>query len=124
MSTHIQFYKKYTRQSRSPWDDSARVVMMFDPETKAGIYLHIGDSGFNGFAISEKLQQQLPENFQKQYLEAKYAHIVLASFCEEIEAYCRNHVVITEFQSIFLSNQNTFFSDYAKAAWQQSLNLL
>ncbi len=63
MSTTIEFFKLYSRRSRSPdyWNDRARVVVTLDPETKQGVYLHLGDFGINGIAISSQLQKHLPE---------------------------------------------------------------
>lgn len=123
MSTTIEFYKTYSRQSRSMWADNARVVMTFDAESKAGVYLHLGDFGINGFSISKGLQSILPSTLQKQYIEGKHIDIVMHIFRDIIENYCQQHVSEDEFKEVFLLNQTSFFSDTAKAQWLESYNV-
>ena len=71
MSTKIAFYKRYTRQSKSPWTDKARVAMLFELESKGGIYLQLGDDGFNGIWVSQSLQSALSEALTQQYIETE-----------------------------------------------------
>ena len=120
MSDTIEFFKRYTRQSRSPWADVSRVVMMFQPETKQGIYLHLGSDGFNGVSISKALQAKMPKQLQKQYIESTDIDIVLHLFCDEITEYCNKHVSTEAFKSIFLVTQSSFFNSYTAANWEES----
>lgn len=124
MTNTIEFFKRYSRQSRSPWDDVSRVVMMFQPDSKQGVYLHFGESGINGISVSKELQARLPTDLIGQYIDAAYIDIVLHLFCEEIEEYCTTNVQQQEFKGIFLVNQYAFFSDQAKAVWKKSYELL
>lgn len=120
MSDTIEFFKRYTRQSRSPWDDVSRVVMMFQPESKRGIYLHFGESGINGVSLSKDLQSRLPKALQSQYIEASDIDIVLHLFETEISDYCTDNVSAKAFKRIFLVDQHGFFSDASKAVWKKS----
>jgi hypothetical protein len=125
MSTTIEFYKLYSRRSRSPesWNDRARVVMLFDSETKQGIYLHLGEFGINGIAISSQLQKRLPEQLQQQYIEFEYIDVVMHIFLKEMEHYCRKHVKKNEFKKAFFLNPKAFFSAKAKNHWLESYEL-
>lgn len=123
MSTTIEFYKTYTRKSRSKWSDNARVVLMFDSESKSGVYLHLGDLGINGFSISKQLQTLLPTQLQQQYLGVEYIDIVMHVFNEQIENYCKKLVEEVEFKEIFLLNQIAFFSDTTRTVWKESYDL-
>lgn len=120
MTDTIEFFKRYARQSRSPWDDVSRVVMMFQPDSKQGIYLHLGESGINGVSISKDLQLRLPKALQSQYIEASDIDIVLHLFETEISEYCTNNVSTTAFKQIFLVGQGVFFSDESKTVWKKS----
>jgi hypothetical protein len=123
MSTDIEFYKTYTRKSRSKWSDNARVVMMFDSESKSGVYLHLGDLGINGFSISKQLQTLLPTPLQQQYLGVEYIDIVMHVFNEQIESYCKKFVEEVEFKEIFLLSQKSFFSSASKTIWKESYEM-
>mgnify|MGYP000573421045 CR=1 FL=1 len=123
MSTEIEFYKTYTRKSRSPWLDNARVVMTFRAESKNGVYLHLGDCGINGFSISKELQTLLPESIRGQYIKAQHIDIVMHVFSTYMEEYCKTNVSINEFKDIFLLDQESFFSDDSKSQWEKSYNL-
>ena len=120
MTDTINFFKRYTRQSRSPWDDVSRVVMMFQPESKQGIYLHFGESGINGVSLSKDLQSRLPKALQSQYIEANDIDVVLHLFETEISKYCTNNVRNEAFKRIFLVDQHGFFSDESKTVWKKS----
>jgi hypothetical protein len=120
MTDTIEFFKRYARQSRSPWDDVSRVVMMFQPDSKQGIYLHLGESGINGVSLSKDLQSRLPKALQSQYIEASDIEVVLHVFEEEISDYCNCNVTTDAFKRIFLVGQRGFFSDESKAVWKKS----
>ena len=120
MTDTIEFYKRYTRQSRSHWDDESRVVMMFQPDSKQGIYLHLGESGINGVSLSKDLQSRLPKALQSQYIEASDIGVVLHVFEEEISDYCNSNVTTDAFKRIFLVCQRGFFSNESKAVWKKS----
>ncbi len=120
MTDTIEFFKRYTRQSRSPWADVSRVVMMFQPDSKQGIYLHLGESGINGVSLSKELQSRLPKALQSQYIEASDIDVVLHLFETEISGYCNDNVSIRVFKRIFLVDQRGFFSDESKAVWEES----
>lgn len=120
MTDTIEFFKRYTRQSRSPWDDVSRVVMMFQPDSKQGIYLHLGESGINGVSLSKDLQSRLPKALQSQYIEASDIEVVLHVFETEISEYCNDNVSTKAFKRIFLVDQQGFFSDASKAVWKKS----
>ena len=107
MTNTIEFFKRYTRQSRSPWDDVSRVVMIFQPDSKQGIYLNLSESGINGMSVSKELQARLPPDLFGQYIDAAFTDIVLHLFCEQIEESCNTHVKRHEFRSIFMVDQNT-----------------
>jgi hypothetical protein len=123
MSTDIEFYKTYTRKSRSKWSDNARVVLMFNSESKSGVYLHLGDLGINGFSISKQLQTLLPASLQQQYLGVEYIDIVMHVFNEQIESYCKKFIEEVEFKEVFLLNQTAFFSNATKTVWKESYEL-
>ena len=120
MTDTIEFFKSYTRQSRSPWDDVSRVVMMFQPDSKQGIYLHLGGSGINGISLSKELQSRLPKALQSQYIGASDIEVVLHLFETEISKYCTDNVSTKAFKRIFLVEQRGFFSDDSKAVWKKS----
>lgn len=120
MTDTIEFFKRYTRQSRSPWDDVSRVVMMFQPDSKQGIYLHFGELGINGVSLSKDLQSRLPKTLQSQYIEASVTDVVLHLFETEISEYCTNNVSTRAFKRIFLVDQHGFFSHESKALWKKS----
>jgi hypothetical protein len=123
MSDTIDFHKTYTRQSRSPWSDLSRVAMLWNPESKGGIYLQLGDLGINGFSLSKEYQERLPEKLKnKQYIKAKHIDVVMHIFAEEIQQYCVNNVKEEYFKEIFLINQSIFFSDIAKKYWLKAYN--
>ena len=123
MSDIIDFHKTYTRQSRSPWADLARVVMLWNPESKGGIYLQLGDLGLNGFSLSKAYQERLPEELQnKQYIDVKHIDIVMYTFAEEIQQYCANNVKDEHFKEVFLISQSVFFSEVAKSYWLKAYN--
>nr|MDC2855880.1 hypothetical protein [Ningiella sp. W23] len=98
----------------------SRVVMMFQPESKQGIYLHFGESGINGVSLSKDLQFRLPKALQSQYIEASDIEVVLHVFEEEISDYCNYNVTTDAFKRIFLVGQHGFFSDASKAVWKKS----
>ncbi|AOW76882.1 hypothetical protein A3Q34_08460 [Colwellia sp. PAMC 20917] len=120
MSTAIEFYKIYTRQSRSSWADRARVVLTFDAESKQGVYLHLGDFGINGFSISKQLQTLLPNSLQQQYVDVAHIDIVMHIFNKKIEFYCKEHVIESAFKEVFFLNQDAFFSNSTKNQWEMS----
>lgn len=101
MSTEIEFHKVYTRNSKSPWDDLARVVMAWQPETKQGIYMHVGVDGINGFAISREYQPQLPTAIRGQYVSSTYTDVIFHIFRKDIEEYCNTHVEQRIFKNTF-----------------------
>lgn len=121
-SQKIEFHKTYTRMSRSPWKDSdlSRVAMLFDPDSKAGIYLHLGDRGINGVSVSKSLHHKLPETLQQQYINAELVDVVMYVFHAEIKNYCRESVDENAFRRIFLLSQDTFFSDRSLYRWQEA----
>ena len=120
MSTTIEFYKTYSRQSRSTWADNARVVLTFDAESKQGVYLHLGDFGINGFSISKQLQTLLPASLQQQYIDVTHIDIVMHVFNNQIEGYCKEHVLEAAFKEVFLLNQEAFLSKSAKSQWEKT----
>ena len=120
MSTDIQFHKVYTRVSRSPWDDLARVVMTWQPETKQGIYMHVGVDGVNGFAFSRDFQSRLPAAIRGHYVSSAYADVIFHIFQKDIEEYCQAHVEQYVFKKQLVANQDVFFSETAKVQWQMS----
>jgi hypothetical protein len=120
MSTTIEFYKTYSRQSRSSWSDNARVVLTFDAESKQGVYLHLGDFGINGCSVSKQLQALLPISLQQQYIDVAHIDIVMHVFNIQIEHYCKEYVMVSAFKEIFLLNQDAFFSNSAKNQWEKS----
>lgn len=124
MTDTIEFFKRYTRQSRSPWEDVSRVVMMFHPDSKQGIYLHFGESGINGISLSKDLQSRLPKALQSKYIEACDIDVVLHLFETEISEYCTDNVSTKAFKRIFLVDQQGFFSKESKAVWKKSYQQL
>ena len=120
MSTTIEFYKTYTRKSRSIWADNARVVLTFDAESKQGVYLHLGDLGINGFSVSKQLQTLLPTSLQQQYIDVAHIDVVIHVFNQLIESYCKEHVLEAAFKESFLLNQEAFFADTTKDQWEKS----
>ena len=120
----IEFHKTYTRMSRSPWKESdlGRVAMLFDPDSKAGVYLHLGDRGINGMSVSKSLHQKLPEALQQQYIDAELVDVVMYVFHAEIENYCRESVGEHAFRRIFLLSQDAFFSDNSLYRWQEAFD--
>ncbi len=122
MSTEIEFYKSYTRSSRSPWDDRGRYCIFFLPQSKHGIYLHVGECGFNGISVSRELQQRLPEKMQRQYICSAYLDVILHVFKKELEEYCNTQIKLYEFKDSFLLSQQSFFSETAKSDWEKSYN--
>lgn len=73
--------------SRSPWKESnlSRVAMLFDSDSKAGIYLHLGDKGINGMSVSKSLHHKLPNELQQQYINADLVDVVMYVFNAEID---------------------------------------
>ncbi|MDN3651493.1 hypothetical protein QWY77_01675 [Thalassotalea ponticola] len=118
MSDTIEFYKNYSRRSKSPWDDAARVAMLWQPDTKQGIYLHIGAFGINGIGLSKAFQEKMPDGLQCQYLVFERLDIVMHVFAEEIQQYCIDNVSTKDFKEVFLLNQDAFFNDISKSYWQ------
>lgn len=121
MSTYIAFHKIYTRQSKSPWQDKARVVMLFEPESKGGIYLHLGDEGFNGLSVSQSLQSALPAAMRQQYIEIDALGIVFDIFGRQMAEYCTQEVDEVTFMRVFLCTPNRFFAPYVKRRWFEAL---
>ncbi|KGJ99884.1 hypothetical protein [Thalassotalea sp. ND16A] len=122
MSDTIEFYKNYARRSKSPWDDTARVAMLWQPETKLGVYLHLGAFGINGVSLSKRFQERMPSGLQSQYLIFEHLDIVMHVFAHEIEEYCTEKVSNKEFKEVFLLNQDSFFNETSKAYWQFAYN--
>jgi len=120
----IEFHKNYTRMSRSPWKESdlGRVAMLFDSDSKAGVYLHLGDRGINGMSVSKSLHHKLPEALQQQYIDAELVDVVMYVFHAEIENYCRESVDEHAFRRIFLLSQDSFFSDGSVDRWQEAFD--
>lgn len=114
MSTPITFHKIYTRQSKSPWADKARVVMLFEPESKGGIYLHLGDDGFNGVSVSQSLQAALPEAMRQQYIEIDALSTVFDIFGRKMAEYCMQEVDEIAFRRVFLCTPSHFFAPYVR----------
>jgi len=123
-SQKIEFHKTYTRMSRSPWKESdlSRVAMLFDSDSKAGIYLHLGDKGINGMSVSKLLHHKLPNKLQQQYIDAELVDVVMYVFHAEIENYCRESVDENAFRRIFLLSQDAFFSDSSLYRWQEAFD--
>ncbi len=118
MSDTIEFYKNYSRRSKSPWDDSARVAMLWQPETKQGVYLHLGEFGINGISLSKSFQERMPKDLQYQYLIFEHLDIVMHVFAHEIEEYCTDNISNRDFKEVFLLNQDSFFNDVSKSYWR------
>lgn len=110
--------------SRSPWKESdlSRVAMLFDPNSKAGIYLHLGDKGINGMSVSKSLHHMLPEKLQQQYIDVELVEVVMYVFHAEIENYCIESVEEHDFRRIFLLSQDAFFSDSSLYRWQEAFD--
>ena len=123
MSTQeIEFHKIYARMSRSPWKESdlSRVVMLFDPESKGGIYLHLGDEGINGLSVSKSLQNKLPDSLRQQYIDVELIDVAMFVFHNEIERYCREKVSETAFCRIFFISPNEFFTNQTINRWKEA----
>lgn len=123
MSDIIDFHKTYTRQSKSPWDDLARIAMLWLPEAKSGIYLHIGVLGINGFSLSKQFQERLPNALKNtKYISIEYIDVLMHVFREDIQQYIVNNVKDEQFKEVFLIGHNVFFSDIAKENWLKAYN--
>lgn len=120
MASHIEFYKSYSRESRSPWSDKARYCLLFLPESKHGIYLHVGDSGFNGLSVSRDLQERLPKQLQQQYINLDHIEVVMHVFEKELAKYCQTEIDQQAFKNAFLVSPIVFFSETAQAQRKQS----
>jgi len=124
MSDKVEFYKTYSRKSKTPWDDLARVIILFNDEEKSGIYLQVGNFGFNGLFLSENYRLKLPEKLQLRYADMNKAMAIFHYFVDEIEEFCRKFISKSDFISVFGVNQNCFFTNEAKKNWQQEFDVL
>jgi hypothetical protein len=120
MASQIEFYKSYSRESRSPWSDKARYCLLFLPESKHGIYLHVGDSGFNGMSVSRELQKRLPRQLQQQYINLDHIDVVMHVFEKELAKYCQTEIDQQAFKNAFLVSPIVFFSETAQVQRKQS----
>lgn len=124
MSDKIWFFKTYSRKSRTPWDDLARVIILFNDEEKSGIYLQVGNFGFNGLFLSENYRLKLPKKLQLRYAGMDKAMAIFHYFVDEIETFCRESISTSDFIAVFGVNQNYFFTNEAKKNWQQEFDVL
>lgn len=119
-SVNIEFHKIYKRSSRSCWNDKSRVCLLFLPELKAGIYIHLGDEGINGISISKPLHDRLPKDLQTQYIPFVQIDIVLHLYANEMEEFSLTQVETNEFKKIFMVHPTAFFSESAKYHWRKA----
>ena len=64
----ITFIHQFKRATRTEWDDKFRITWYFNPDTLDYVYEHKNENFCtNGFVVSDRLIEQLPDEFQKKY---------------------------------------------------------
>ncbi|PKH00886.1 hypothetical protein [Paraglaciecola sp. MB-3u-78] len=126
-----QFYKVYSRSSKSPWNDHRTITWLAhaqkteDGEVILGyeryIYVHLGSSGqICGISISKQLLAENSEQFDSKYLEGgsveMYAFLLL--HIEEISVFCE--LFRDDFLKTFLLPPDIYFNA-AEKYWLEKI---
>jgi hypothetical protein len=111
----IKWLHKLVKKSRTPWandsPDALRICWFFDDETKQAIYEYRNDkAGTSGFAITSKLQEQLPEHMNQKYFSKDERALVFGYFFTEISEFINDHVNESDFFNFTGVTKETFFS--------------
>lgn len=113
----IQWIHKLVRKSRTPWGngdfpDDMRICWYLDNEKKQGIYEYRDNCGrTNGFAVTAKLQEQLPAHIDQKYFTAKERCWVFGFFFTEIQEFINEHIDDNDFLNFTGVTKSIFFSD-------------
>jgi len=113
----VQFVKKYTRESKSPWDDSSTMLWLANVASEYHenlvldysryIYVHRNDVGqIVGISISKKMQLDHP-NINSRYLSGKEMITFLLFYIDEIQQFCE--LWADEFEQHFLLPPSDYF---------------
>ncbi len=110
-----QWIHKLVRKSRTPWraefPDDTRICWFLDDERKQGIYEYRDCTGkTNGFAITAKLQEQLPEHMQQKYFTAEERCWLFGFFFREIQSFIHENVDDLDFFNFTGVTKAIFFS--------------
>jgi hypothetical protein len=121
--TAVQFVKKYTRESKSPFCDASTSLLLANVTSEPDdaltvdysryIYLHRDDIGkVVGISISKNIQAE-HSNIESQYLTGVKMYELLLFYIDEIEIFCEYWS--DEFESFFLLPPDDFFES---ARWR------
>ncbi|WP_105212989.1 MULTISPECIES: hypothetical protein [unclassified Pseudoalteromonas] len=124
MSHEIQFVKKYSRESKSPFDDASTSLWLANVVSEPDealtldysryIYAHRDACGrIIGISISKSMVAEHPD-IDSQYLSGVPMLAVLLFYIDEIEAFCEHWA--DEFESFFLLPPDLFF-EIAQWRW-------
>jgi hypothetical protein len=114
-AVQFKWLHKLVKKSRTPWandsPDALRICWFFDEKTKQAIYEYRNDKGgTNGFAITSRLQEQLPEHMNQKYFSKDERALVFGYFFTEISEFINKHVDESDFFNFTGVTKETFFS--------------
>jgi len=122
----ITFIHQFKRATRTEWDDKFRITWYFNPDTLDYVYEHKNENFCtNGFVVSDRLIEQLPDEFQKKYFLPAERCLVFLLFELQISQFIKSDEVNdTEFENTFGVSKRRFFSDDAIDEWTEQIELL
>jgi hypothetical protein len=123
---HITFIHQFKRSTRTEWDDKFRVCWYFDPKTLDYIYEHKDDRFMtNGFVLSNRLAEQLPEELRKKYFAPNERCLLFLIFEQQIVQFINSDIVNDlEFLNVFGVSKSRYFSVDAIDEWTEQIDLL
>jgi len=114
-TTPFHWIHQMVKKSRTPWaedcPDAIRICWYFDDVTKQAIYEYRNSkAATSGFAITAKLQKELPENFNQKYFSNKERALVFGFFFDEIAKFVDVNVDDNDFFNFTGVTKTIFFS--------------
>ncbi len=114
-TTQFHWIHQMVKKSRTPWaedyPDAIRVCWYFDEVTKQAIYEYRNAKGAtNGFAVTAKLQEELPEHINQKYFSNKERGLVFGFFFDEIAEFVDVNVDDSDFFNFTGVTKTIFFS--------------
>lgn len=109
----FQWRYKLLRKSKTPTNssDSLRICWYFDEKSKQAIYEYRDDKGgTNCFAITNDLQDELPEFMSKKYFYPDEKALIFGYFFDEIKVFVKKNVDDDDFFNFTGVIKDIFFS--------------
>jgi hypothetical protein len=109
----INWRYKLLRKSKTPtkFDDHLRICWYFDEDSKQAIYEYRDECGStNCFAITNLLQQELPELMSKKYFYPDERALIFGYFFDEINTFISSNIADAELFNFCGVTKEIFFS--------------